>query len=87
MQVEGRAYVLIACIYIAVSYSYVFMYVCMYCSCCLNRMNNSYLGTIFPNETERLYLAGRTELYLCGFCDHTYRFPRYNNVAKVKAAW
>ena len=48
-------------------------------------MNNSYLGTIFPNETERLYLAGRTELYLCGFCDHTYRFPRYNNVAKVKS--
>eukprot|EP01035_Chromulina_nebulosa_P024529 gene24529-31945_t len=44
--------------------------------------NNSYLGTIFPNETERLYLAGRTELYLCGLCDNTSRFPRYNNVAK-----
>lgn len=53
------------------------------CECCLNRENNSYLGTIFPNVTERNFLAGRTELYLCGLCNNVSRFPRYNNVAKV----
>mmetsp|Transcript_24067 Transcript_24067/g.40066 ORF Transcript_24067/g.40066 Transcript_24067/m.40066 type:complete len:241 (-) Transcript_24067:138-860(-) len=53
------------------------------CLVCSNRDDNDYLGTVYPTVEERSYQASRTELYVCGSCNSTSRFPRYNDVSKV----
>ena len=53
------------------------------CYHCGNKENNSYLGTVFPSSEELAYTASRTELYLCGSCITSSRFPRFNTVSKI----
>ena len=53
------------------------------CYHCNNKENNSYLGTVFPSIEELAYTASRTELYLCGSCITSSRFPRFNTVSKI----
>jgi len=45
--------------------------------------DQSFVGFVFPNATERIGKASRTELYLCPSCGEFTRFARYNSAMHV----
>lgn len=53
------------------------------CLQCTNKVNNTFIGYIRPNEDETRSRAGRTELYSCGKCGGLTRFPRFNLLDRV----
>lgn len=45
--------------------------------------HQSFVGYIYPDESEVKGLASRTELYQCHVCNHFTRFPRYNSANHI----
>lgn len=55
------------------------------CLTCDNRQENRFLGMIHPSNVEIIDSASRTESYLCAVCQSVSRFPRFQDMTKVRS--